>query len=80
MTLFSLFDGWNLSPSLYYLSIANFNLILESGLVSLEGEGSNIACDDIFRSERENIIIWIASLRLPDRLSEDSQSRQIWHF
>lgn len=81
ITSFSLFDGWDLSPSLYYLSVATCNLTLESGLVSLEWEGNNRACDDIFRSEREeNVVIWIASLRLPDWLSEDSQCRQIWNI
>lgn len=80
ITLFTLFGGWDLSPSLCILSIATCNLILESGLVSLEGEGSNRACDDIFRSERvESIVIWVA-MRLPESVSEDSQCRQIWHF
>lgn len=79
ITFFTLSGGWDLSLSLCILSITTCDLILESGLVNLEGEGSNRACDDIFRSERENTVIWVA-MRLPDSLSEDSQCRQIWHF
>lgn len=39
MDLFSLLDGWDLSPSLYYIYITTFNVILESGL---GGEGGVI--------------------------------------
>lgn len=47
--LFSLFDGWNLSLSQYYISVSTFNLILESCLVTFFHEGV-IACWDMMIS------------------------------
>lgn len=53
ITLFSLPDGWNLSPSQYYISIPTFIFILESCLVSWwEGESQLIETWYFWKWER----------------------------